>query len=128
MIRLLLVFLGGGSGALARFLVGGLSLRLLGPTAWPWGTFIVNLAGGLLMGLLAGWLAFRGTAEQDRLRLLFGVGVLGGFTTFSAFSLETALMIERRAWGLAAAYAVLSVALCVAALFVGLLLARRAFA
>ncbi len=127
MSRLLLVFLGGGAGALARHLVGSWALRLFG-SAWPFGTFTVNLAGGFLMGMLAAWLAHRGGAAQDHYRLLLGVGALGGFTTFSAFSLETALMIERRAYGQAFSYAAASVLLAVGALFVGLFLARRVFA
>ena len=100
------------------------TLRQFGP-AWPYGTFAANILGGLLMGLLAGWLALRGGLEQERLRLLLGVGLLGGFTTFSAFSLETALMIERRALAAAGVYAALSVVLSVGALFAGLYLARR---
>ena len=118
---------GGAAGAVARHWVSGVTLRLFGP-GWPHGTFAVNLLGGLLMGLLVGWLAFRGGTDQERWRLLLGVGALGGFTTFSAFSLELALMIERRAWTGAALYALASVVLSVAALFAGLWLARRAFA
>jgi CrcB protein len=127
MIRLLMVFFGGGVGAVARYLVGTQTLRAFGP-GWPYGTFVVNLTGGLFMGLLVGFLAHRGGADQDRWRVLLGVGVLGGFTTFSAFSLETALMIERRAYGQAASYAAASVLLAVAALFAGLMIARRLFA
>ena len=126
MDKVLLVALGGATGAGARYGLGIQALRLFGP-GWPHGTFIANLLGGLLMGLLAGFLAFRGGADQERLRLLLGVGLLGGFTTFSAFSLETALMIERRAYGTAAGYAGGSVLLSVTALFVGLMLARRVF-
>ena len=127
MSKLLLVVLGGGAGAAARYAVGSHAWRLLG-TAWPFGTFICNVLGGLAMGLLVGFLAHRGGADQERLRLLFGVGVLGGFTTFSAFSLETALMIEKSRYGQAFTYVSASVLLSVAALFAGLIVARRLFA
>ncbi len=110
-------------GAVARYGAG----RLLPAGDWPAATLGVNVVGGLLMGLLTGWLAFRGGVEQESLRLFAAVGVLGGFTTFSAFSLETAQMIERGRFGPAAAYVGLSVALSVAALFAGLWIARRAF-
>jgi CrcB protein len=80
------------------------------------------------MGLLVGVLAFRGGADQDRWRLLVAVGVLGGFTTFSSFALDAALMIQRRAWDAALGYAVASVVLSISALFIGLTLARRLFA
>jgi CrcB protein len=127
MEKVLLVAAGGAAGAVARYALGVQALRLWGP-GWPFGTFIANLSGGLLMGMLAGYLAHRGGAEQERLRVLLGVGVLGGFTTFSAFSLETALMIERRTYGQAFSYATASVLLSISALFGGLLLARRIFA
>ena len=127
MDKALLVFIGGGLGAVGRLLVGQGALRWLGG-GWPHGTFAVNVMGGLLMGLLAGWLAHRGGADQARWQLLLGVGVLGGFTTFSAFSLETALMIERREFVTALIYATGSVVLSVAALWLGLLLSRRVFA
>lgn len=126
MTQLLLVAMGGAAGAAARYGVGVLTGRWLGH-GWPWATLGVNLLGGLLMGLLVGWLAHRGGADQERLRLLLGVGVLGGFTTFSAFSLEVALMVERREWTSAGLYVSASVVLSVAALFAGLMLARRAF-
>lgn len=128
MTRLLLVALGGAIGASARYGLGLAALRLAPNAAWPWGTFAANVIGGLLMGLLTGWLALRGGAGQETVRLFAAVGVLGGFTTFSAFSLETMLMIERRQWALAGGYVGLSVVLAVAALFVGLMIARRAFA
>jgi CrcB protein len=127
MSKLLLVVLGGGAGAAARYAVGTHAWRLFG-TAWPYGTFICNVLGGLAMGLLVGFLAHRGGADQERLRLLFGVGVLGGFTTFSAFSLETALMIEKSRYAQAFTYVSASVLLSVAALFAGLIVARRLFA
>ena len=127
MIKFFYVFAGGGVGSLARYLVGMQAIRRLGPN-WPFGTFTVNLLGGFLMGMLVGYLAHRGGADQERWRVMLGVGVLGGFTTFSAFSLETALMIERRDYGPAFAYVAASVILAVGAVFIGLILARKAFA
>jgi CrcB protein len=127
MEKLVLVFVGGGSGALARYLVGQQALRLVGP-GWPSGTFTVNVVGGLLMGLLAGYFAHRGGGHQHAWTLFLGVGVLGGFTTFSAFSLDTMVMIQRKAYGPALSYAAASVVLSVAALWLGLMLARRVFA
>jgi CrcB protein len=127
MLNYILVGLGGGAGAIARYVLGSQMTRTFG-TGWPYGTFAANLVGGLCMGLLAGVLAHRGGPDQERWRLLLGVGVLGGFTTFSAFSLETALMIERRQLVTAALYGAASVGLAILALFAGLLIARRAFA
>lgn len=124
MDKLFLVAAGGAIGAVARYLAGAQALRLFG-SGWPFGTLTVNILGGLAMGALAAWLALRGGGDQERWRLLLGVGVLGGFTTFSAFSLEVALMIERREWTSAFAYSTLSVVASVAALFAGLLLVRR---
>lgn len=127
MQNLLLVALGGGTGAVLRYLVGVQAARAFGH-GWPFGTFAANVSGGLLMGMLAGWLALRGGGDGEKWRLLLGVGVLGGFTTFSAYSLEVALMIERRAWGEAFAYSLGSVVLSVVALFAGLMLMRRILA
>ena len=127
MTRFLLVAAGGAIGSIARYGVGIAAQRLAPASAWPWGTLTVNVVGGLIMGLVAGWLALRGGAQAESIRLFAAVGVLGGFTTFSAFSLETALMIERRQFAMAGGYVALSVVLSIAALFVGLMVARRAF-
>ena len=127
MDRFFLVFVGGGLGAVARYAVG-LGVGRAGLTGWPYATLGVNVVGGLLMGLLAGILAHRGGEGAEGWRLALGVGVLGGFTTFSAFSLETALMVERRQLVSAGGYALMSVVLCVAAVFAGLMLTRRVLA
>jgi CrcB protein len=120
---LLLVALGGGIGSMLRYLVGRWALVNFGP-GFPAGTWAVNIAGGLLMGLLIGWLA-RIDEGGESLRLLLGVGVLGGFTTFSAFSLEVFAMINRGEIGLAGAYAVSSVAGSVLAVMTGIYLMRN---
>ena len=117
---LLLVALGGGFGACLRYLVGQWSHHAFGP-GLPVGTWTVNIAGAFAMGLLAAVVA---RADGDGLRLLLGVGVLGGFTTFSAFSLEVFNMINRGEIGLAAAYAVSSVAGSVLALMAGVYVVR----
>ena len=122
MPNLILVMLGGALGAGARFGVGRLALAQLGP-GYPWGTLGVNLAGGLAMGLLAGLIA-RHSDVQESLFLFLGTGILGGFTTFSAFSLEAATMIQRGALGDAALYAIVSVTGSIAMLFAGLAAAR----
>jgi len=127
MLNLALVAVGGAFGSVARYLLNDRVRGWLG-TGWPTGIFTINVAGGLLMGLLVGYLAQRGGADQERWRVLIGVGVLGGFTTFSAFSLDVALLVERRAYMLAAAYSLGSVVVSVAALFAGLFLMRRLFA
>ncbi|MGH7026759.1 fluoride efflux transporter CrcB [Brevundimonas sp.] len=127
MTQFLLVAAGGALGAVARYGLGLTVGRLAPGAGWPWATFAANISGGLLMGLLAGWLALKAGAGQESLRLFAAVGVLGGFTTFSAFSLEAALMIERREIVSAFLYAVGSVVLSIAALFVGLMIARKLF-
>jgi fluoride exporter len=120
MNNILLVMSGGAVGALARYQLGRLAGHMLPGALWPWGTFAANVLGGFAMGLLAGWLARFSSGSGEAVRLLLAVGVLGGFTTFSSFSLETVLMIERGQMGMALAYAVLSVVVSVAALAGGL--------
>jgi len=122
MPSLLLVMLGGAFGAGARHLVGRATLAWWGP-GYPWGTLAANLIGGLAMGLLAGTLARIGQGGEQW-RLLLGVGVLGGFTTFSAFSLDAMLMIERGSWTGALGYVLASVLGSIAALMLGLSIAR----
>ena len=122
MFNLLLVMIGGAVGAGARHLVNRASLLWLGPD-YPWGTLAVNVAGGFAMGLLVGSLARIGQGG-DQLRLILGVGVLGGFTTFSAFSLDAMGMIERGDWGSALGYILASVIGSIAALAIGLQLTR----
>ncbi len=125
----LLVAGGGALGAAARHGVGLAAIRL-GAHGWPWATFTVNILGSFLMGLLIATLAFRGEAVPGGpgARLFLATGLLGGFTTFSAFSLELAGFIEKGDWGRAVAYAGSSVLLGIAALFLGLLLARKVLA
>jgi CrcB protein len=118
----LIVFLGAGIGGALRHGVNVGAARLLG-YGFPFGTLVVNIAGSFLMGLLAGYFAFRPGIGQH-VRLFLTTGILGGFTTFSAFSLDSALLIERHAYGLAAGYMVGSVAASVSALFFGLALFR----
>jgi CrcB protein len=124
MLNVLLVAMGGAVGSMARYLLNGRVQTWFG-SGWPYGIFTINVLGGLMMGALLATLALRGGADQEKWRVLLGVGVLGGFTTFSSFSLDVALMIERRAYGQAAAYSLASVVTSVVALFVGMLLVRR---
>lgn len=116
---LLSVMAGGGLGAALRYLVA--RALPLSPGGWPTATLLVNIVGGLAMGLLAGWLHGR---DAEGVRLLLGVGVLGGFTTFSAFSLEMARMVEDGAFAMALGYALASVIAALLAVFVGLAAAR----
>ncbi len=119
----ILVFFGGGLGATLRHLVNVFCARCLG-TGFPWGTFIINITGSTVMGLIAGYLAFKGEASQPW-RLFVMTGILGGYTTFSAFSLDAALLYERGELGLAALYVAGSVVLSIAGLFAGLALMRH---
>jgi CrcB protein len=119
----LLVFVGGGLGASLRHTVNVVCARCVG-TAFPWGTFVINISGSIVMGLIAGYLTFKGEASQPW-RLFLMTGILGGYTTFSAFSLDTALLYERGEFGLALAYVLGSVVLSIAGLFAGLALVRH---
>jgi CrcB protein len=122
MPNLFLVMLGGAFGSAARYLVSRAEVALFG-AAFPWGTLTVNIVGGFLMGLLgAGLMRFGEEAEQAR--LLLGVGVLGGFTTFSSFSLETFAMIERGDLVVAIGYVLASVIGAIGAVAIGMTLAR----
>jgi CrcB protein len=122
MRMLLLVALGGALGSVGRYLVGVGSVKAWG-AAFPWGTLIVNAAGCFAMGLVIEVISARyhGSAE---LRAFLAAGVLGGFTTFSAFALDFAVLLERKAHWAAAGYLVASVGLSIAGVFAGLALAR----
>ena len=126
MFHLLLVMIGGAVGAGARHLTGRATLSLLGP-GYPFGTLAVNLVGGFAMGLLVGALA-RMSVPGENWRLLLGVGVLGGYTTFSSFSLDVVNMMQRGDLGVAALYITISVIGSIAALFAGLALVRTVVA
>ena len=118
----LIVFLGAGLGGALRHGVNVAALRWLG-MGFPYGTLIVNVVGSLLMGLLAGYFATKADPGQAW-RLFLTTGVLGGFTTFSAFSLDVAFLYERGEIAMTAVYVLASVGVSVAALFVGIFLMR----
>ena len=124
MLSILLVFVGGGIGATLRHGVNVASAAWLGVN-FPWGTMIVNVVGSFVIGALAAWLAFRGDAMWTQpLRLFLATGILGGFTTFSAFSLDFALLFERGEIAQSILYVVASVGLSLAAIFAGLAVVR----
>lgn len=123
MTHLLIVAVGGAIGAAFRHLAGHAALRILGP-GFPWGTLFVNVLGSLIMGLFIAWLARRTGGSSNELRLFFATGVLGGFTTFSAFSLDVASMLERGEMAASMGYVLASVIVSVFALFIGLWFGR----
>lgn len=125
MFQLLLVAVGGAIGSVMRHLVGMASLRLLGPN-YPWGTLAVNLAGGFAMGLFIEFLGRRLGASAEW-RLFVATGIMGGFTTFSAFSLDVAVLWERGQAAAATGYVLASVIGAILALFLGLWLGRSLF-
>jgi CrcB protein len=119
----LLVFLGGGLGAALRHGVNLASASLLG-TRFPYATLFANVSGSFVMGLIAGYFAFKDGGSQHW-KLFLTTGVLGGYTTFSTFSLEAVVLYERSELGLAALYVIASVVLAIGGLFAGLLLVRH---
>jgi CrcB protein len=120
----LLVFVGGGIGAALRHGVNTAFMRWLGP-GFPWHTLVINMAGSLAMGLLTGWLAFKaGASWSQPVRLFLTTGICGGFTTFSAFSLDAVLLWERGEVAASASYVVGSVVLSILGLVAGLALMR----
>ncbi len=119
----LIVFLGAGLGGACRHGVNQFAARLLG-VGFPYGTLAVNVLGSLIMGLLISYFALRGEVSQH-LKLFLTTGILGGFTTFSAFSLDVAVLYERGETAAAATYAVASVGLSILAVFAGMWLLRQ---
>jgi fluoride exporter len=118
----LTVFLGAGIGGALRHGVNIWTAKLLG-AGFPYGTLTVNIAGSFIMGLIIEWFALKFDPGQTW-RLFLTTGILGGFTTFSAFSLDTALMVQRHAHLLAGGYVLTSVVASIAGLFLGLILIR----
>jgi fluoride exporter len=121
---ILAVAFGGAIGSVARYLVGHGSAKLFG-LALPWGTLIINIAGSFLIGVFAESFALRWDASQA-VRVFLTVGICGGFTTFSTFSLDAYLLLERGELWPAAAYMIGSVVLSIGALVAGLHLMRAA--
>ncbi|MEP3047663.1 MAG: fluoride efflux transporter CrcB [Roseibium sp.] len=124
MKHLLLVMLGGGLGAGGRHLVSLATLRLFGP-GFPIGTLTVNVAGSLAMGMFIGWLVRHEAGNLQALRYFLATGFLGGFTTFSAFSLDTSVLWERGDTQLALLYVLASVVLSILGVFAGLMIMRQ---
>ncbi|TRD10785.1 fluoride efflux transporter CrcB [Erythrobacter insulae] len=123
MAAALFVALGGATGSVARYFLGRSLTSVMGEGSYPWAILGINTLGSLAMGLVFGWFASHGGGTETQ-RLLFAVGLLGGFTTFSAFSLEIILMIQRGALGMAALFIAASVIAGVAALYLGLVVMK----
>jgi fluoride exporter len=128
MFPYLLVFLGSGLGGTLRYGVNLLTAWWLGApfpgAGFPWATLAVNVLGGLMMGMLTGWLSQNIATENASVKLFLGVGILGGFTTFSAFSLDAVLLFERGDMGLVALYVMASIILSIGGVASGLALIR----
>jgi CrcB protein len=123
MYPVLLVGIGGALGSIARYL-SGVAVGRVWPSSFPLATMLINITGSLIMGLFIGWLARTTPAWQADARLFFAVGVLGGFTTLSSFSLDTVVLLERGEVAQAAVYVTVSIAVSIVALLVGLWLMR----
>jgi fluoride exporter len=124
MNSVVLVFLGAGLGGALRHAVDVGAARLFG-TGFPWGTLSVNVLGGFAMGVLAGWLALKaGEGWTQPVRLFLATGILGGFTTFSAFSLDAVILWNRGESAIAATYVLASVVLSIGGLLAGLFIVR----
>ena len=127
MMGYLVVFVGAGVGGAIRHGMNIWVARFLG-THFPWHTFVINILGSMVMGLVAGWFVGRGIGAEGHMRLFLTTGILGGFTTFSAFSLDAMLLWERHEPLLAALYVGGSVSLAIAGLAFGLWIMRTALA
>lgn len=127
MLNLFLVAIGGAFGCVSRYGLGLWVQNVWPNSNWPYATFAANVLGGLFMGLLMGLIAgpLKEWGDAERLRITLGVGVLGGFTTFSTFSLEVITMFERKSYGLATGYMLASVMTSIIALLIGLMIMRK---
>ncbi|MGV1914218.1 fluoride efflux transporter CrcB [uncultured Agrobacterium sp.] len=125
MLNILLVAVGGAIGSVARYLVGLGATRLAGPN-FPFGTLTVNIAGAFAIGLLVEMIARRFDASAE-MRVFIVTGILGGFTTWSSFTLDTMVLFERGEIGLSALYLLASLLVSFAAVFAGLALGRALF-
>ena len=123
MVELMYVAFGGALGSICRYMVGNLIGRY-NATTFPFATFFINITGGFLMGVWIGTMVLVLPARSKDLHLLMAIGVLGGYTTFSTFSLESYLLLEKGLWMQAAIYMAGSVILSIAALFAGMWILR----
>ena len=124
MMNVLIVFLGAGIGGSIRHGVNLLAARLVG-MAFPYGTLSINIVGSMVMGLCAAYFAFRGADASQPWRLFLTTGILGGFTTFSSFSMETMLLLEQHGFARAGAYVLASVVLCLTGAWAGISIGRQ---
>jgi len=121
---LLFVAIGGGIGSVARYLAAVLAANIIGPRL-PWGTLAVNIIGGIVMGFITG--AFEGRTHDPDIRIFLTTGILGGFTTFSAFSLDAVRLMQSENLAIAGGYIIASVALAISGVIFGLAAARFLF-